>query len=41
MKALTFASRGPDAHVSLGTTFDEDTAVFFMELLISVAMENK
>ena len=41
MKALTFASRGPDAHQSLGTQFDEDSAVFFMELLVTVAMENK
>ena len=41
VKSLIFASRGPDAHHSLGTVFDEDTAVFFLELLISVGMENK
>ena len=41
VKALTFASRSPDQHESLGTTFDEDSAVFFMEQLVTVAMENK
>ena len=41
VKALVFASRGPDQHHSLGTHFDEDTSVFFMELLITVAIENK
>ena len=41
MKALTFASRSPDQHETLGTTFDEDSAVFFMEQLVTVAMENK
>ena len=41
MKALTFASRGPEHHQTLGTLFDEDSAVFFLELLVSVALENK
>ena len=41
VKSLTFASRGPEDHVSLGTSFHEETAVFFLELLVSVAMENK
>ena len=41
MKALTFASRSPDQHETLGTTFDEDSTVFFMEQLVTVAMENK
>ena len=41
MKALTFASRSPDQHQTLGTTFDEDSAVFFMEQLVTMAMENK
>ena len=27
--------------MSLGTAFHEETAVFFLELLVSVAMENK
>ena len=41
VKALVFASRGPDQHQSLGTHFDEDAAVFFLELLVTVAIENK
>jgi hypothetical protein len=41
VKALVFASRGPDQHQSLGTLFDQDTAVFFMERLVTVAIENK
>ena len=41
IKTLTFASRGPEDHVALGTAFHEETAVFFLELLVSVAMENK
>ena len=41
LKTLTFASRGPEDHASLGTAFHEETAVFFLELLVSVAMENK
>ena len=41
VKALTFASRSPDQHESLGTTFDEDSTVFFMEQLVTVAVENK
>ena len=41
LKALVFASRGPEAHLTLGTVFDEDSAVFFLELLVSVALENK
>ena len=41
IKTLTFASRGPEDHISLGTAFHEETAVFFLELLVLVAMENK
>ena len=41
LKALVFASRGPEAHLTLGTVFDEDSAIFFLELLVSVALENK
>ena len=40
-KALTFGSRGPEHHQTLGTLCDEDSAVFFLELLVSVALENK
>ena len=41
VKTLTFASRGADDHVALGTAFSEQTAVFFLELFIAVAMDNK
>ena len=41
IKTLTFCSRSPEDHVALGTAFQEETAVFFLELLVSVAMENK
>ena len=41
IKTLTFCSRGPEDHVSLGTAFHEEMAMFFLELLVSVAMENK
>ena len=41
IKALIFASRGPDHHESLGTVFDEDAAVFFMKILVTVAIENR
>ena len=35
------ASHGPDGHVSLGSTFDEDAAVFFLELLLKVVIQNR
>ncbi|XP_064404547.1 Golgi-specific brefeldin A-resistance guanine nucleotide exchange factor 1-like isoform X2 [Halichondria panicea] len=41
VKALSFASRGPEHHHSLGTVFDEEAAVFFVEQLVIVAVENK
>ena len=41
VKALTFASRGPAHHQTLGSVCEEDAAVFFLELLVSVAMANK
>ncbi len=33
------ASRGPEHHHSLGTVFDEEAAVFFVEQLVVVAVE--
>lgn len=36
-----FAARSPAAHVSLGTTFDENRAIFFQELLVTVALHNR
>ena len=41
IKTLTFCSRSPEDHVALGTAFQEETAVFFLELLVAVALENK
>ncbi|XP_071953967.1 Golgi-specific brefeldin A-resistance guanine nucleotide exchange factor 1-like isoform X2 [Antedon mediterranea] len=41
IKALTFASQGPQAAESTGTPFDEEAAVFNLELLIRVVFENR
>lgn len=41
IKALTFGSRGATAHDALGTHYEEDTAVFFLELLIKVVIQNR
>ncbi|XP_071455207.1 Golgi-specific brefeldin A-resistance guanine nucleotide exchange factor 1 isoform X2 [Hetaerina americana] len=38
VKALIFASHGPDGH---GTTYDEDTTVFFLELLLKIVIQNR
>uniref|UniRef100_A0A146LBA7 Golgi-specific brefeldin A-resistance guanine nucleotide exchange factor 1 n=1 Tax=Lygus hesperus TaxID=30085 RepID=A0A146LBA7_LYGHE len=40
-KALVTASYGPEGHVSLGSSYSEDTAVFFLELLLKVVIENR
>ena len=40
-QAILFAARSPAAHVSLGTTFDENRAIFFQELLVTVALHNR
>ena len=37
-KVLTFASQGPEHHQTLGTLFDKDSAVFFLDLIVSVAL---
>ena len=36
-----FGSHGPDVHQTLGTMFDEENAVFFLELLVVVTLENR
>ncbi|XP_072050985.1 Golgi-specific brefeldin A-resistance guanine nucleotide exchange factor 1-like isoform X2 [Amphiura filiformis] len=41
MKALTFASQGPQQAESLGTPFEEEAAVFNFELLLRVVLENR
>ena len=41
VKSLTYASRGPQAHAELGTLFDEESSVFCLELLITVAIANR
>ncbi|XP_069123729.1 Golgi-specific brefeldin A-resistance guanine nucleotide exchange factor 1-like isoform X1 [Argopecten irradians] len=41
IKAMIFASQGPEAHHSMGTVFDEDASVFFLELLVKVVLQNR
>uniref|UniRef100_A0A224X4T3 Putative guanine nucleotide exchange factor n=2 Tax=Triatominae TaxID=70999 RepID=A0A224X4T3_9HEMI len=41
VKALVTASYGPEGHVSLGSSYSEDTAVFFLELLLKVVIQNR
>ncbi|XP_075238410.1 sec7 domain-containing protein garz isoform X2 [Lycorma delicatula] len=41
IKALIRASYGPEGHVSLGSAYNEDTAVFFLELLLKVVIQNR
>ena len=36
-----FGSHGPDIHQTLGTGFDEDSAIFYLELLVTVTLENR
>ncbi len=40
-QALIFGSHGPDIHQTLGTGFDEDSAIFYLELLVTVTLENR
>ena len=35
------ASQGPEAHESTESSFDEDSSVFFLELLIRVVLQNR
>nr|XP_039272742.1 Golgi-specific brefeldin A-resistance guanine nucleotide exchange factor 1-like isoform X2 [Styela clava] len=41
IKALVMASRGPDTHESMGTVYSEDSAIFFLELLLRVVLQNR
>lgn len=41
VKAIILASHGPDGHPSLGTPQHESTAIFFLELLIKVIIQNR
>ncbi|KAI5753663.1 hypothetical protein M8J77_002244 [Diaphorina citri] len=41
VKALISASYGTEGHVTLETTFNEDTTVFFLELLLKVVIQNR
>ncbi|XP_047109298.1 Golgi-specific brefeldin A-resistance guanine nucleotide exchange factor 1 isoform X1 [Schistocerca piceifrons] len=41
VKALIYASHGPDGHVSLGLSFEEDVSVFFLELLLKIVIQNR
>ena len=36
-----FISYSPEMHHTLGTVFDEESAIFFMELLVTVTIENR
>lgn len=40
-QAIILASHGPDGHPSLGTSQNENTAIFFLELLIKVIIQNR
>ncbi|XP_072165610.1 Golgi-specific brefeldin A-resistance guanine nucleotide exchange factor 1-like [Diadema setosum] len=41
VKALVFASQGPEAVDSLGLTYDEEASIFNLELLLRVILENR
>lgn len=41
LQALISASYGPEGHVSLGSSYSEGTAVFFLELLLKVVIQNR
>lgn len=41
VKALIEFSRGPDGHKSLGLNYNENIAVFFLELLLKVGIQNR
>lgn len=41
VKAIIQASHGPDGHPSLGTSQNESKAIFFLELLIKVIIQNR
>ncbi|XP_059472257.1 Golgi-specific brefeldin A-resistance guanine nucleotide exchange factor 1 isoform X2 [Neocloeon triangulifer] len=41
VKAFIIACHGPDGHVTLESSFDEDAAVFFLEMLIKIVIQNR
>nr|CAB3248501.1 golgi-specific brefeldin A-resistance guanine nucleotide exchange factor 1 [Phallusia mammillata] len=41
IKALMQSSRGPHIHESLGTIYNEDSSIFFLELLLRVVLQNR
>ncbi|CAM1293367.1 GBF1 (predicted) [Pycnogonum litorale] len=41
VKAIIFASQVPDAHASTGGGYDEESTVFFLELLIKIVIQNR
>ncbi|XP_022240117.1 Golgi-specific brefeldin A-resistance guanine nucleotide exchange factor 1-like isoform X2 [Limulus polyphemus] len=41
VKALIYACHGPDGHASLGTNYNEDSAVFLLEFLIKIVLQNR
>lgn len=41
VKALVEFSRGPEGHKSLGLNYNENIAVFFLELLLKVVIQNR
>lgn len=41
VRAIILASHGPDGHPLLGTSQNESTAIFFLELLIKVIIQNR
>ncbi|XP_076818522.1 Golgi-specific brefeldin A-resistance guanine nucleotide exchange factor 1-like isoform X2 [Clavelina lepadiformis] len=41
IKALMDSSRGPHTHEQMGTTYSEDSAIFFLELLLRVILQNR
>lgn len=41
IKALINASQGPEYHMTMGTVYDKDAAVFFFEQFISCVLQNR
>jgi brefeldin A-resistance guanine nucleotide exchange factor 1 len=41
VKALSFSSQGSEVHAHLGTSYDEESAIFHLELLVTVVIENR
>ncbi|KAG1678115.1 Golgi-specific brefeldin A-resistance guanine nucleotide exchange factor 1 [Nymphon striatum] len=41
VKAIIFASHGPDAHASSCGGYDEESTVFFLELLVKIVIQNR